>query len=191
MRYLKPALLVSAALFATQASAQNAFDGFRADVGVAGDRFYSEGNNNNEIGVGASAGFDFALGDNAVVGPEVSFLWAPSENITRDGAGIARRKSFEEYGAGLRIGAAVAPTTLVYGKLMYVVNEQRKLFTADTPRFSYRNEYRTQGFQVGAGLEQAISDNLYVKAEGRYSNYRTNSSRITGLLGVGLRFGGT
>ena len=34
-----------------------------------------------------------------------------------------------------------------------------------------------------------LGSRVYVKAEGRYANYRTNSSRITGLLGLGVLFG--
>ena len=71
----------------------------------------------------------------------------------------------------------------------WVINEQRKYFDADpvaTPGIpvntafgDYYNHYRTRGWQVGAGIEQDVSDMFYVKGEGRYSNYRTNSSRLS------------
>jgi hypothetical protein len=69
------------------------------------------------------------------------------------------------------------------------VNEQRKRFTADNPLGSYYNHYHTKGWVAGAGIEQMLGDRIYVKAEGRYANYKTNSSRLTGLLGVGVLFG--
>ena len=161
---------------------------FRADVQGGVDRFYSEGNNDTGLAVGASAGVDFDLGG-FVVGPEVSFMWSPRENHTVDGPGIAHRKSFEEWGFGLRAGSQISPDTLVYGKAMFVVNEQRKYFQANNPLGSYYNHYNTRGWQLGAGVEQMLSDIFYVKAEGRYSNYRTNSSRLTGMLGLGVKFG--
>jgi outer membrane immunogenic protein len=174
-----------ALVMSQQANAQTV----RAEVQGGVDRFYSEGNNDTGLAVGAAAGLDFNLGG-LVVGPEVSFMWSPRENETRDGAGVAYRKSFEEWGFGLRAGSMITPDTLVYAKGMFVVNEQRKYFMADMPVHSYYNHYRTRGWQAGLGIEQMLSENFYVKAEGRYSNYRTNSSRLTGMLGLGVKFGG-
>jgi outer membrane immunogenic protein len=187
-----------ALVMSQQANAQG-FRGVRADVQAGLDKFNSEGNSDSGLAVGASAGVDFDLGG-FVVGPEVSFMWSPRENETRDGPGVAYRKSFEEWGLGLRAGSLISPSTLLYGKAMFVVNEQRKYFNRDaivTPGFpagnptfgDYYNHYRTRGWQVGAGVEQMLSDSFYVKAEGRYSNYRTNSSRLTGMLGLGVLFG--
>jgi outer membrane immunogenic protein len=190
MKNLKVPLLLSAALLAAQpASAQNNFDGFRIDAGVGGTRFYSEGNNKTKLAVGASAGFDFALGDTLTVGPEVGIMFAKPENVTRDGAGVARRKAWEEYQVGGRIGFVASPSTLFYVRGAYVVNAQRKFFDSDAPGRDYYNKYNTQGYLVGGGVEQQLGSPLYVKAEGSYSNYRTNSSRITALISLGLRFG--
>ena len=69
------------------------------------------------------------------------------------------------------------------------MNEQRKYFNADNPFGSYYNHYRTKGYVVGGGVEQMLGERLYVKAEGRYANYKTNSSRLTGLIGLGILFG--
>jgi len=176
-----------ALVMSQQASAQT-FRGVRAEVNGGVDRFYSEGNHDGGLAVGGAAGLDFDLGG-LVVGPEVTFLWSPRENVTRDGAGVAERKSFEEWGFGLRAGTQITPDTLVYAKGAFVVNEQRKRFIADDGIHSYYNHYRTRGWQVGGGVEQMLSDHFYVKAEACYSNYRTNSSRLTGLIGLGVLFG--
>ena len=188
MRLLRLGAFTALTLVMSQQANAQSFAGVRADVQAGVDRFYSEGNNDTGLALGASAGLDFDLGG-LVVGPEVSFMWSPRENETRDGAGVAYRKSFEEWGFGLRAGTRISPATLVYGKAMFVVNEQRKYFDADFEPHSYYNHYRTRGWQVGLGAEQMLSDMFYVKAEGRYSNYRTNSSRLTGMLGLGVRFG--
>ena len=176
-------------LIAQPAFAQNSFDGFRLEGDIGLDRFYSEGNHDNHLAFGAEAGYDFAIGDTAIVGPYVTYTRHNNENITRDGPGIAARKSFEEYSGGLRAGAEISPGTLVYGKLGITLNEQRKRFTGDIARASYYNHYNTWGYQAGLGIERNYGSNLYIKAEGRYANYRTNSSRITALLGFGVRFG--
>jgi outer membrane immunogenic protein len=202
MKYIATSALVALSLLgATAASAQEyRFPAVRADVQVGADRFYSEGNHNTKLGVGASVGADFLVGSNFVLGAEGTYWWGrKNENVTRDGPGIAYRRSFEEWGGAIRAGVLISPATLVYAKGGIVVNEQRKRFDRDavaTPGIpvntafgDYYNHYRTRGWTVGGGVEQLLSDNLYVKAEGRYSNYRTDSSRLVGLIGVGLRFG--
>ena len=181
---------------ASQASAQGiALRGVRADAQVGIDRFYSEGNNDNHLAYGGAIGVDTFVGDNFVLGIEGTFLNSRAENITVDGPGIARRKSFEEYGGAIRAGVMMSPSTLVYAKGGFVVNEQRKAFDAFTvgtrnPAFGdYYNHYHTKGYVVGAGVEQMLGERIYLKAEGRYANYKTNSSRLTGLIGLGVLFG--
>ena len=80
------------ALLSGQANAQS-LAGVRAEANVGMDRFYSEGNNDNHLGWGGEIGADFDLGG-FVVGPYGSFWNARGENVTRDGAGVAYRKSF-------------------------------------------------------------------------------------------------
>lgn len=184
------ALTVLSLLAAQSASAQGIqLRGVRADAQVGIDRFYSEGNNDNHLAYGAALGVDTFVGDNFVLGIEGTFLNSRAENVTRDGPGVAYRKSFEEWGGAIRAGVMMTPSTLVYAKGGFVVNEQRKYFAADLPRASYYNHYHTKGYVVGAGVEQMLSDRIYLKAEGRYANYKTNSSRLTGLLGLGILFG--
>jgi outer membrane immunogenic protein len=193
------AIAMVSGLTATQASAQIQLRGVRADASVALDRFYSEGNNDNQLGYGASIGVDTFVSPTFVLGIEGTFLNSRAENITRDGPGVAERKSFEEYGAAVRAGVMMSPSTLLYAKGGFVVNEQRKYFNRDavaTPGIpnntafgDYYNHYRTKGYVIGGGVEQMLSDRFYVKAEGRYANYKTNSSRVTGLLGIGVLFG--
>ena len=184
------ALTVLGLLVAQQASAQGIqLRGVRADAQVGIDRFYSEGNNDSHLAYGGALGVDTFVGDNFVLGVEGTFLNSRAENITRDGPGVAERKSFEEWGGAIRAGVMMTPSTLVYAKGGFVVNEQRKYFNADNPFGSYYNHYRTKGYVVGAGVEQMLGERLYVKAEGRYANYKTNSSRLTGLIGLGVLFG--
>ncbi len=194
------AIAMVSGLTASQASAQGIqLRGVRADAQVGIDRFYSEGNNDNHLAYGGAIGVDTFVSPTFVLGVEGTFLNSRAENITRDGPGVAERKSFEEYGAAVRAGVMMSPSTLVYAKGGFVVNEQRKRFNADpvaTPGIprndafgDYYNHYRTKGYVVGGGVEQMLSERIYVKAEGRYANYKTNSSRVTGLIGLGVLFG--
>lgn len=184
------ALAMLGLFVAQQASAQGIqLRGVRADAQVGIDRFYSEGNNDNHLAYGGALGVDTFIGDNFVLGVEGTFLNSRAENVTRDGAGVAFRKSFEEWGGAVRAGVMMTPSTLVYAKGGFVVNEQRKYFQADNAEASYYNHYRTKGWVAGGGIEQMLGERLYVKAEGRYANYKTNSSRLTGLIGLGVLFG--
>src|SRR3712207_6257367 len=110
--------LAALALGASQtANAQGiSLRGVRADADIGIDRFYSEGNHDNHLGWGGSAGVDTLIGTNFVLGVEGTYWMARGENITRDGPGVAYRKSFQEWGGAVRAGVLVSPSTLVYGK---------------------------------------------------------------------------
>jgi outer membrane immunogenic protein len=192
------ALALVAGLGAQQASAQS-LRGVRGDAVIGIDRFYSEGNHDDHLAWGGNLGVDAFVGDNFVLGVEGTFLNSRAENVTRDGPGVAARKSFEEWGGAIRAGVMASPQTLVYAKGGFVVNEQRKAFDADpvaTPGIpvntafgDYYNHYHTKGWVIGGGVEHLLGERVYVKAEGRYANYKTNSSRLTALLGLGVLFG--
>ena len=133
MKYIRKgtltALTLVAAMAAQQASAQG-LRGFRLEGQAGYDQFSADGDHHSKWAVGGAAGVDFDLGG-FVLGPEITYLWAPNEVRTRDGAGFVRHKSFEEWALALRAGVNVTPATLVYGKVGYVRNEQRKLFVPD------------------------------------------------------------
>ena len=204
MRKLHTGALTAVALvmgLTAQAANAQGLRGIRAEGQVGISSFSSDGMSDSQIGWGAAAGADFDLGG-FVVGPEVTFWWAPAENIGRDGAGDVRHKTFEEWALALRAGAMVTPSTLVYGKVGLVRNEQRKLFVPDVgvcggnacQAPGYYDHYRVSGWQWGAGIEQMVMNNFYVKAEGRYSDYEGKlhsggTHTITGLIGLGVLFG--
>ena len=187
-------------LTATSAAAQG-MRGVRAEGQVGLSRFHSEGKSDTHIGWGAAVGADFNVGG-FVLGPEAHFWWAPAENVGQDGAGIARHKTFQEFGLSVRGGAMVTPSTLVYGKVGLVRNEQRKAFqpfagVSGGNAFQapgYYQNYKVRGWQWGGGVEQMITNNIYVKAEGRYSDYKSKlnsggTHTVTGLIGAGIMFG--
>ena len=203
MRRLHTGVVTALALVlgvsATTADAQ-ALRGFRAEGQVGITSFHSEGNHKSKIGWGAAVGVDAYLADTFVLGAEGTYWDSRPENHTIDGPGMANHKMFQEWGLGVRAGVMVTPSTRVYGKVAYVRDEQRKEFVPFVPATStnlggaatpgyYYDHYHVSGIQWGAGIEQLFTSNIYVKAEGRYSNYRTNSSRLTGLVGAGIKFG--
>ena len=194
------ALALVLGMGATQADAQS-LRGFRAEGQVGVTSFHSEGNHKSKIGWGAAVGVDAYVANNFVLGVEGAYWDSRPENVGIDGPGEARHKMFQEWGIALRAGAMVTPSTLIYGRVGYVRDEQRKEFVpflpgtttvggAVTPGYYY-DHYHATGIQWGGGVEQLVMSNVYVKAEGRYSDYKRHTHALTGLLGLGVLFGPT
>ncbi|WP_156679062.1 outer membrane protein [Sphingomonas profundi] len=197
---------VTAALAATAAQAQTdsvgtaatsptsgtSFRGFRAEGQVGLDRFQSQGQHNDKLGYGGAIGFDGQIGDRIVIGPEASY-WRANEWNSNQTAGVRGglidHKSFEEWGAAVRAGYLVTPQILVYGKAGYVSNEFRKSFVpaAGTGETGYYNHGRSDGYQVGGGVEYSLTDRFYVNGEYKYSNYANDTARQRALIGFGVR----
>ena len=186
------ALALVMGMTAVQAEAQG-LRGFRIEGQAGYDQFSADGDHHSKWAVGGAAGVDFDLGG-FVLGPEITYLWAPNEVKTVDGAGFVRHKSFEEWALALRAGVNVTPARLVYGKVGYVRNEQRKAFQPANGLTGYYDHYKVNGWQWGAGINQMISGGFYASLEGRYSDYKRKlhsggTHRITGLVGLGYLFG--
>jgi len=189
----------AAAQDAQPAAAQDnstSFRGIRIEGNVGGDRFQSQGVHNDKFGYGATIGFDGVIGGKIVVGPEGSYWRANdwTENCTPAGpGGDVCHKSFEEWGAAVRVGYLVTPNVLVYGKGGYVNNEQRKRFDAPAGQTGYYDHFRSDGYQLGGGLEYTLTSAdaklpVYVGAQYVYSQYSDHTSRQRVMGSIGFRF---
>jgi outer membrane immunogenic protein len=194
---MRKILMVTAAalsLISGVASAQDtSFRGIRVEGNIGGDRFQSEGVHNDRLGYGGTIGFDGQIGDKIVIGPEGSYWRANkwTENTSVIGGGIDAHKSFEEWGVAVRAGYLVDPRLLVFGKAGYVNNEQRERFAAPVGGTSFYDHYRTDGYQVGGGVEYTVTEStlpVYVNAQYVFSQYNNHTSRQRVMLGVGFRF---
>jgi outer membrane immunogenic protein len=194
MRKILFAVGTAFALISGAASAQEtSFRGIRVEGNVGGDRYQSEGRHNDRLGYGATIGFDGQIGDRIVIGPEASYWRANkwTENCSGVTGGRLCDKSFEEYGAAVRAGFLASPRLLVFGKAGYVNNEQRKRFDATVPARSTYDHFRTDGYQVGGGVEYSILESstpVYVNAQYVFSRYDDHTSRQRVMMGVGVRF---
>src|SRR4051812_15525369 len=159
------ALALVLGLGATQADAQS-LRGFRAEGQVGITSFHSEGNHDSKVGWGAAVGVDAIVANGFVLGAEGTYWDSRPENITIDGPGEARHKMFQEWGLALRAGVLATPSTLIYGKVGYVRDEQRKEFVpfvpgttrvggSVTPGYYYDHD-KIGGIQWGGGIEQNV-----------------------------------
>lgn len=180
-RAIKIALAAAgaAALFTgTQASAAEPFNG--PYVGVQGgwqqdkNRFTlrdSEGTYTNRLNgssftYGAQLGYDHKIADQFVLGAE-AFISGDTGKVREDDASFDGGRSL---GLLARAGVLAGPRTLVYAKGGW-----------ENGRFSYRESgigvsTNRDGWSLGAGVEQMITDNISARAEYRYTKFNSFSS---------------
>lgn len=183
------AFLVAGSAFAlaTPAMAQDvegdAFTGFRVEALGGYDSLQTgsstdSANENNDqsiegINYGIGVGYDIDLGG-AVVGVEAELTDSTANTEFEDGDfegfGFGNVDAGRDIYLGARVGAKVAPDVLLYAKGGYTNAALDYEFATDADTF--REGVKLEGFRVGAGAEYALSNNMFVKLEYRYSNYQ-------------------
>lgn len=181
------------------------------DITRAGSSIDDDVNVDNDQSIdgalyGVGAGYDFRMG-NVVFGPEAEVTWSTAktefDNGDFEGFGIGNVKTNRDLYLGARLGYAVSPKTMVYVKGGYT-NAKFDARSSDGTVTANR-DIDADGWRVGAGVEQALSNNMFAKIEYRYSNYSNGEVDFTGdipdtqrfnldldrhqvVAGVGLRF---
>lgn len=159
------------------------FTGFKVE-GLAG---YDSG-----LVYGIGAGYDLQMG-RFVLGAEGEISDSTDKEcltgVVAPGDRLCSRLGRNLY-AGGRIGFTVAPRTLLYGKIGYTNQRVVADYTAGTPAAlaSFTAKANLDGIRLGAGLEQKLGRNAYVKGEYRYSDYENGDFRHDGVVGIGFRF---
>ena len=159
------------------------FTGLKVE-GLAG---YDEG-----LVYGIGAGYDHQLG-RLVLGAEAELSDTTDNECLTDAIAPGDRfcvRSGRNIYVGGRIGFAVAPRTLLYGKVGYTNQRLRVDYEAGTPAAldSFSTGHNLDGIRLGLGLEQKLGRNAYVKGEYRYSDYEDGSFKHDGVVGLGFRF---
>ena len=177
---------VSAVAFTSPAMAQGNdgdFTGFRLealggyDVSKAGsseDDDVNEGNDESIEGIvyGIGAGYDFNAGG-VVLGVEAELTDSTADVEFDDGDfevfGLGDVSTGRDIYVGARVGALATPSTLIYAKGGYT--NARYNINGSFDGEDYNSSLDTDGYRVGAGVEQTFGTNTYAKLEYRYSNY--------------------
>lgn len=138
---------------------------------------------------GVGAGYDFRMG-NVVVGPEAEITWSNGKTEFNDGDfegfGIGNVKTNRDLYIGARVGYVVMPRTMVYAKGGYT-NAKFDVRNSDGTAVS-NTDIDADGWRIGAGVEQAVTDNVFAKLEYRYSNYEKGELDFTGDMPDSQRF---
>jgi outer membrane immunogenic protein len=190
-KYILAALAATAV--ATPALAQDAapFTGFRLEGLVGYDNLRGNGGGRDGVAYGVGAGYDFQLGG-AVLGVEGEVMDSSAKGCDTNFIATTDRicaNAKRDLYAGARVGFAVAPSTLLYAKAGYTNARVGVNYTdTATPANNFATRSNLDGIRVGGGVEQKFGQNLYAKAEYRYSNYEQGLSRHQVLGGIGFRF---
>ena len=194
-KYLLAGLMAgAAAISAAPASAQEAapFSGVRVEGIVGYDTTDVEGENSDGIVYGAQVGYDVQAGG-IVLGVEGEASDSTVDECVSDvdlvGDELCAQAGRDLYVGG-RIGAAVTPNILIYGKAGYT-NARVSLDYEDgttATTLDFEDGENLDGVRVGGGVEFALGRNSYAKTEYRYSNYEQGFDRHQVVAGFGFRF---
>jgi len=198
---MKFAIASAAALLVAAPAFANDFDGFRVEANGGWDRvgLKADGEKAHKDGFvfGAELGWDYQSGG-LVVGPyagvdasTAKYCDGYSQGGISYRACVKARRNFE---VGARLGGVVAKGTLVYAKLAYANGRAQASVRYDDGFTSYhlKDSANRGGIRAGVGVEYLVGHNAYVKAEYRYTHYKSlgdvhlNRNQIVG--GVGIRF---
>ena len=203
--YKKVALTAAASLaaIASPAFAQDEDRAFQGPyIGVtagfdslnAGSSIDDDGNDNNDqsaegAAYGVVAGYDIDMGK-MVVGAEAEYTESKAKAGFDDGDfegfGLGNVDANRDLYLGLRAGLKVAPRTLAYVKGGYTNQKFDVNSTDGGQQFGY--DLDADGYRLGAGLEQKLGNNAFIRAEYRYSNYGKAEIDRTGDIPDGERF---
>lgn len=186
MKKVLVCLATGGALMSVPAFAQSAdtsFTGPRVeaivgyDISKAGSSIDDDVNEDNDQSIdgfmyGVGAGYDFDFGS-AVIGAEAEFTDSTAKTEFNDGDfegfGIGNVKAGRDIYVGARAGIKATPNTLVYVKGGYT-NARFKVRSGDGTITS-NERIDTDGWRLGAGVEQKMGANTFAKLEYRYSKY--------------------
>lgn len=176
----------SIAMLSTPAFAQSAddnFTGFRLegvggyDTSRAGSSVDDDDDQDNDQSIdglvyGAAAGYDFNAGG-VVLGVEAELTDSTADTEFDDGDfegfGLGNVETGRDIFLGARVGTTMGDSTLLYAKGGYT--NARYNIKGSFDGEDYNSSIDTDGYRVGAGIEQVIGTNAYAKLEYRYSNY--------------------
>lgn len=136
---------------------------------------------------GGLLGYDVPLGSNLTAGVFGSYAISTAKTCGDDGATIACLKSGRQIEGGARIGYKMGGRALIYAKGAYV-NGQIRETAADDAGDYFRGHANRDGWRAGAGLELAVTNHAYVKAEYDYTRFKSFNADDLGLTDTSLRY---
>lgn len=182
----KFAIAGAAALFAVPAAA-NAQAWIQAETGL--DVISAAGESDEGVSYGVSAGYDIPLSGGMFVGIQGTVADSTTKECASDVDVVGDElclKTGRDLAAVVRFGTAVGEKAKLY--VLGGYTNARLRVTYDDGVDSFSDGENGDGFRLGAGAQYTLSNNVFVKAEYRYSNYEGDFSRHNALVGLGVQF---
>ncbi|MHB2265705.1 outer membrane protein [Aliihoeflea sp. PC F10.4] len=128
---------------------------------------------------GAFGGYQVQNGS-LVYGAEVDVNYSDLEGSTDLGAGFTgtSRTTVDGSVRG-RLGVTVTEDILVYGTAGLAAERQR--ISVDGPGYSERDTNVALGYTVGAGVDARLTDQVFARAEYRYTDYGSETYDLPGV----------
>lgn len=184
-----------------------ALDFGKSILAVVGDDQATVGPHGGDaVGFGGFVGYDFLLGDSYVLGAEAEAAYVDvkfHDPFMNQGIGDATTlfgTIKATYALSARVGYVTSPSTLVYlkgGFAGIVMDPNREFFGTEVELKKTLSAY-----QVGAGIESALTNNISMRVEGMYieatdsivvdhsqiGQLEIKPSLLTGRIGLAYRF---
>jgi outer membrane immunogenic protein len=136
---------------------------------------------------GGLLGYDMPIGDKMTVGAFGSYAVSTAKTCGSDATSITCLKAGREIEGGARVGYKLGGKALVYAKGAYV-NGQIRGTSADDAGDYIRGHANRDGWRAGAGVEYAVTNHAYVKAEYDYTRFKSFNADELGLTDTSLRY---
>ena len=201
MRNIAISMLAAAAALAAPAAAQNgpdapapaparAFSGFRVEALLGWDHTEILDDDQGAPLYGIGLGYDYQTG-RAVLGLEAEASESNNNgclsNIIAPGDRFCSETGRDLY-LGARAGLIVGPRVLLFAKAGYVNTRFNEEYDPGGGGAVTPGHFDLDGLRVGGGAEFAITRNVFIRAEGRYTDYHNGGNRGALLGAIGFRF---
>lgn len=138
---------------------------------------------------GGLLGYDVPIGDKMIAGAFGSYAISTAKTCefsNAGGVGNGCLKAGREIEGGARVGYKVGGRSLVYAKGAYVNGQIRGSFSDGTESIS--GHANRDGWRAGAGVEFAVNNHAYVKAEYDYTRFKSFDATDLGVADTSLRY---
>lgn len=185
------AIIIPAILAATPAAAevsgpraelQAGYDNVSLDLSGVGLGKPNEGG----FYYGAAIGYDYAVTSKFAIGIDLEASDSTAKYKETNGVESLRLSAGRDLYAGGRLTYGVTDQLNLYGKVGYT--NARVKVTADDGVDRFSDSANADGVRFGGGAQYALTENFYVGAEYRYSDYEGGFSRNQVFSTVGYRF---
>ncbi|HET8613836.1 MAG TPA: outer membrane beta-barrel protein [Sphingomonas sp.] len=135
---------------------------------------------------GGLLGYDVPIGNRFTVGAFGSYAISTAKQCYGTATGSGCLKAGREIEGGARVGARLGGKALVYLKGAYVNGQLRNTYGDGTTYI--RDHVNRDGWRAGAGVEYALTNHAYVKAEYDYTRFNRFNADDLGMANTSLRF---